>query len=129
MNNVPKPLPAQLPESREAFLAKRKIKAVRTLNDQIEDVHLELANDKEYKRFLYAVYDEQAVEGSLSADNVKAAEMLRNKATEVNPDGEVAAQKLATIIKALGVVLRRYEEDRKTRRNTVGGEVVPDINE
>jgi hypothetical protein len=51
-----------------------------------------------------------------------AALMIRHKATELG--SEVSSENLATIIKAVGVVLRRYGESRKQRRNRVGGETV-----
>ena len=127
MNVALKPLPPQLPETAGEFLAHRKLKGRRTLNDQVEDVHLALYADKQYQDFLYAVYDEQAVEGSLAADNFKAAELIREKAKKMGYE-ELARQKLATIDKALRVVLRRYGFSRKERRNMIGGEVVPGDN-
>lgn len=93
----------------------------------VEDVHLALYEDDQYQSFLYAVYDEQAVEGSLAADNIMAAELIRDKAKKMD-HGELAKEKLATIAKALGVVLRRYGFARKERRNMVRGEVVPGDN-
>lgn len=120
-----KPLPSPIPA--RISMWERMIKQERTLNDLIEDVHRVLVDENEkYRGYLYATYDEQAVEGSLSADNIKAAELIREKAVEVG-NREVAQQKLATIVKALGVVLRRYNQSRKQRRRTVGGEAVPDI--
>jgi len=125
MNVALKPLPPQLPETAGEFLAHRKLKGRRTLNDQVEDVHLALYDsDEGYRNFLYAVYDEQAVEGSLAADNFKAAELIREKAKKMGYE-ELGRQKLATITKALGVVLRRYGFSRKERRDTIGGEIVP----
>lgn len=123
MSTALKPTPPSLPETAVDFLAQRKLKADRTLNDQVEDIHIRMYEDKQYRGFLYAVYDEQAVEGSLACDNVKAAEMIRNYARK-NDFVEVADQKLATITKVLGVVLRRYGSSRKERRNMIGGEVI-----
>ena len=105
----------------------RYTKTVRTLNDHVEDIHNALLDsDKgdQYRSYLFAVYDEQAVEGSLSADNVLSAAMIRDWAKEEEIK-EVTREKLATIAKALGVVLRRYHESRKERRSMIGGEVVP----
>jgi len=63
-----------------------------------------------------------AAEGSLAADNIGAAIMIRDNARELGlPLGD---EKWATISKALGVVLRRYGLSRKERKNTVNGEVV-----
>lgn len=97
-----------------------------SLNDLVEQAHLSLYHtSQDYRAFLYAVYDEQAVEGSLSADNVMAAEKLRDFAREHDDLVDLAKEKLATISKALGVVLRRYKSDRKSRKNMLGGNVIP----
>ena len=120
LHRMPPPLPMKVKDW------KRQIKTVRTLNDLVEDIHLVLAENQQYIDYLYATYDEQAVEGSLSCDNCKVAEMIRDKAKSM--DSALANEKLATISKALGVVLRRYNQDRRTRRNTVGGEIVPNNN-
>lgn len=118
-----KPLPPSLPETVEEFRARRKVVTKKTLNDTVEEYHLKLYDRDDYSRLLYAVYDEQAVEGSLAADNILAASMLREEARR---DGnvELSREKLATIAKSLGVVLRRYGESRKERRNMVGGQIV-----
>jgi hypothetical protein len=125
MNEVLKeapPLPAKLADWH------RVNKTERTLNDLVEDIHRELISDEKYRRYLRAVYDAHAVEGSLAADNVLAAMMIREKAKERGVS-EVAGEKLAIINLALGVVLRRYNKSRKQRRNTVAGELVqPDTN-
>jgi len=115
--------PPALPASIDQWAGLRKMKTKRTLNDQVEDVHLALSADEAYQALLYATYDEQAVEGSMSADNVMAAEMIRDKAKAMDLE-ELGRQKLATISKCLGVVLRRYEQSRNERRLMVHGEVV-----
>lgn len=94
----------------------RQIKGERTLNDHVEDIHLSLVESGNYRGFLKAIYDEQAVEGSLGADNIMAAQMIREKAREIAND-VVSKEKLATISKALGVVLRRYGLSRNERRD------------
>jgi hypothetical protein len=118
----PNPLPARLEDW------KRNIKIDRTLNDHVEDVHCALLTSDDdgerYRALLDAVYDEDAVEGSLSIDNALAAQMIRNYATDQNPKHLLAGKKIATISKSLGVVLRRYNASRAERRNTVGGVVV-----
>jgi len=113
-------LPPELPEKIADWT--RFTKQEWNLNDQVEAIHRALVEDKKYRGFLRAVWDEQAVEGSLAADNIMAARMIRDRA---EADGsEVAGEKLATIAKALGVVLRRYHSTRKERRHMVQGEVV-----
>jgi hypothetical protein len=111
-----------LPENIEEW--QRHTKAERTLNDLVEDIHRILVNESEtYRAYLRAVYDAHAVEGSLAADNVLAAMIIREKAVEIG-SAEVAQEKLAIINLALGVVLRRYHASRKQRRNMVAGEEV-----
>ena len=113
------PLPAKI----EDWV--RHIKAERTLNDLVEDIHRTLVNeDAKYLTYLQATYDAHAVEGSLSADNTLACMIIRKKAEDIG-SREVASEKLAIINMALGVVLRRYHASRKQRRNTLGGEEIP----
>jgi hypothetical protein len=125
LNNVTKNIPLPLPATAEDHLQHRIMQTQRTLNDMVEETHLQLIEDDKYRDYLNAVWDEQAVEGSLSADNIMAATMIRTKAVKMG-NAILAREKLATISKSLGVVLRRYEFSRKQRRNTVGGEVVRD---
>ena len=116
---VAPPLPASIDDWT------RSIKAERTLNDLVEDIHRMLVDESErYRDLLRATYDAQAMEGTLAADNVLASIMIRDKAKEIGST-DVAKEKLAIINMALGVVLRRYKASRKQRRNTVGGEEVP----
>jgi hypothetical protein len=111
-----------LPEKIEDWT--RHLKAERTLNDLVEDIHRILVEEAEYRALLRAVYDAHAVEGSLAADNVLAAMMIRAKAKDIGST-DVANEKLAIISMSLGVVLRRYKASRKQRRQTVAGEEVP----
>ena len=115
----------KLPSNVEDFRARRVFGGERTLNDIVEEIALNLYRTEKFRRFNDAVYDEQAVEGSLAADNVMAATMIREEAKRLQRP-EAAEQKLATLSKALGVVLRRYKASRKQRRNMVGGKVVPE---
>lgn len=118
-----------LPETRDEMIAQRKGERVKTLNDHVEDLHLSLfTSDPRYDRLLDAVYDEDTLEGSLAADNLEAARMLRDLATKNDRDPYVRDKKLATISKSLGVVLRRYGISRKERSVTVRGERVDNNN-
>jgi hypothetical protein len=112
-----------LPVTTSEWMDRRKTKAVRTLNDMVEEIHLRLVNNDDYRKYLDAVWDEDAVEGSLSADNYELANLIRAEA--IKRESPIMDKKKATIAKALGVVLRRFGEDRKTRRNSVHGEYVP----
>lgn len=112
-----------LPATREDLLARRKFMQKPTLNDEVDRIHFDLWVDEKYQALLEGVYDEQCVEGSLSADNLMAAMMIRDYALSKGND-YVAREKLATIGKALNVVLRRYGISRNERRNSIGGEIV-----
>ena len=108
----------------------RVIKHERNFNDFVEDIHRVLVKESEdYRKLLRATYDQHAVTGSLSFDNCKACEMIKEKA---GPDKlnipEVAKELEAIINMALGVVLRRYNASRKQRRNELHGEMVPPDN-
>lgn len=118
------PTAPAFPSSVAEFKELRAIKAERTLNDMVEDIHLSIYDDADYRGYLRAVYDAHAVEGSLGADNIMAAQMIRAKAQEVG-NKELATEKLAVISMALGVVLRRYHSSRKERRNMLGDKIVP----
>jgi hypothetical protein len=125
LNAEVKPLPPPLPDTVRGFMAHRKSDSKRTLNDQIEEIHLSLyETDDAYTKLLYAVYDEQAVHGSLAADNTIAAQIIHEKAKKI-PNVEVSRQNYATIWKSLCVVLRRYGLSRSERRDLLHGEAVP----
>lgn len=130
--------PPPLPNSRQELDRSRRTRRTLTLNDMFEVVYRVLmdvdgaqsdgdrAQRDSYRKYVLAVYDSQAVEGSLSIDNVKAAEIVREYARASNlPEvADLKDQNLATLVKVQGVVLRRYGQDRKSRRLMLGGEVV-----
>ena len=121
IHGVPEALPATLGDW------VNRLKGKRNINDLVEDIHQMLigGNQSEtYIAFLSAVYDEQAVEGSLAADNIEAARMIRDRARAMEGNS-LQNEKLATISKALGIVLRRYHLSRKERRQLVDGQTVP----
>jgi len=94
------------------------------LNDQVEAVHRILVNDVEqYRALLRAVFDEQAIEGSLVMDDALAVIMIREKALKIGYS-ELATEKLATIRRSLRVVLRRYGASREERRKRISADFV-----
>ena len=112
-----------LPSSVISMQAGRKTPFARLLNDMVDELHNKLFENDKYKTYLEGVWDEQCIEGSLAADNFKAAELIRDRAVKEN--SPVAREKLATIVKSLGIVLKRYGISRKERRHTVGETHVP----
>jgi len=121
---APPPLPATLAE----WDAVRDVKSSLTLNDRVETQHRYLSStDSEYPKYLWAVFDEQAVEGSLTDDDHEAARRIRDLSlTKEHADPVIAGEKIASIKKSLRIVLRRYHQGRKERKNMVGGQIVPD---
>lgn len=118
---------APLPSSVVELQARRILPFKRLLNDMVEELHTKCYENEKYRAYLDGVWDEQCVEGSLAADNFKAAEMIRERATK--DSSPVSREKLATIVKSLGIVLRRYGLSRKERRQTVDGQVVANSDE
>ena len=112
-----------LPATVEGLIAQRRSPASKTLNDHVEELHLKLWADADYRKALEAVYDEEAVEGSIAADNFVASQMIRARAKD---DGNtfVESRKLHTITRALKVVMRRYHISRNERALMIGGRVV-----
>ena len=95
----------------------RKSLAHRTINDEVESLFLPLyETDAKFRDLLEAVYDSEAVEGSLRADDYDAVTLLRDSA----PDGSrVRLSNKETLRRALNVVLRRYSISRNDRRGSV----------
>ena len=120
---VRKPAPHPLPITKEELEAHLKVFHEPTLNDVVHSYHVAMWEDPQYHRYLDAVYDEDAVEGSLALDNGEAARMIRERAIAAD-DKRLATKKLATISKALNVVLRRYGISRKERAREVAGQIV-----
>jgi hypothetical protein len=95
----------------------RKNLSHRTINDEVEALFLPLYEaDADFREQLEAVYDSEAVEGSLRADDYDAATLLRQSA----PAGSrVAQSNKETLRRAISVVLRRYNISRNERRGTI----------
>jgi len=113
-----------LPKTTADLLASRKTKSDRTLNDHVNDVHVILWENRDYRAALDAVHDSDAIEGSLSIDNMLAANMIREHARK-NGNPFIKDKKLDTLVKSLNIVLRRYGISRKQRRQMIGGVSVP----
>ena len=114
-----KPLPATVKD----WIDSRKTPFARSLNDQIEELHLRLLENPKYVEFLAATGNEEAKEGSMIADDFEAAAMIRAEA-EKRGNAVVAGSKKATIRRCLAIILHKYRQSRKERRYTVGDEVI-----
>lgn len=120
MSTALKPVPPALPATKEDWLAERRIKDAPNILDWVEDIHLSLlANDDKrdhYQAYINAIYDSQAVEGTMECDDQEAARMIRETAVATDPNHPLGKEKLKSIIKAWKSVLRRYRKSRKERR-------------
>lgn len=116
--NRPKVTP--LPATKEDMESRLKIKRLLNLNDSVHAIHRAIWGDPDYFRYLDATADDDAVEGSMAADDLEIAEIFRNYA-KAHGDVYVAGKKKHTIVRALKVVWRRYGIDRQSRR----GELPP----
>jgi hypothetical protein len=108
-----------LPDTVQDLVEQKTTKSTLTLNDLVEHHHLALWADEglseKYKEYVDAVYNEDAKEGRMVFDDAEAARMIRTHAVE-NNDGIVANKNIATLVRALHVVWRRYNIDRNQRR-------------
>jgi hypothetical protein len=114
---------AALPATVADLLAQKKTMRARSLNDDVDECHLKLWDDAEYRRWFLAIHPAETVEGSFQADDVMAADKIRRFAID-NRIPIAANAKLAAIVCSLHVVCRRYAMSRKERQNLVGGERV-----
>jgi hypothetical protein len=105
------------------LIARRRHKDVRSLIDQTEEVHQLLWEDPEYRQYFNAAYNDQAVEGSLIADDFMAVSKIKAKAKAQEVGNQsVAAAKIHDLTIALHRVAGRYEGlTRKERRAMVNG--------
>jgi hypothetical protein len=102
-------------------MARRRHKDIRSLIDETEEVHQVLWEEQEYRKYFNAAYNDQAVEGSLAADDFMAVSMVRAKAQEMGIQS-VATVKIHDLTIALHRVAGRYEGlTRKERRAVVNG--------
>jgi hypothetical protein len=112
-----------LPVTREALEAARMLKARPTILDLIEPIVLALWEDEDFRRFVDAIVDSDAIEGSMEYDDVRAAEMIRDHA-RANNHTDIGGKNLKTLVHALRLVLKRYGQGRKQRGSIIGGETV-----
>ena len=126
MDQITRAKPEPLPATLQDLVNRRQRIAPPNLNDKVERIYLELYPDPKFQRYLDAVYASDAQEGSLYADDLLAAQMIRAWAKEDDKDLYVAGKNLATITRALNVVQARYGISRKARAAKVGDTSVDD---
>jgi len=105
----------ELPATSKDLLAQSEPAPPSSLFAGVWDLHHKLYDDPDYKQYLNAYNRDMAVEGSITCDEVKAAEMIRDEAKK---QGLVMIQsaKLAEIIRPLRRVMKKGNIARKQRR-------------
>ena len=83
------------------------------LNDEVDLIHVQLWADEKYRKYLSGIDEASTVEGSFYIDDIEAAKMIREYAR--CRGSWVSLQNIASIVKALRVVKRRYSISRKER--------------
>jgi hypothetical protein len=120
---VRKPSPAPLPEKYEDLT--RKIKVLPNPNDMIDEMLPRLWLIPEYREFIAAVYNEEAVTGSTEYDDCRAAMIIKDMAKQEG-NHFLASMKEKAIARHHNVVLRRSNISRDQRRRTVSGDMIED---
>lgn len=116
------PLPATVAE----LLAQRKRPIIRSLNDEVEQIHLAIWDEDDgerYRRLLTPIWRTQCIEGSFPMDDSELARIIRDYAKD-NRLPIAANSNLQSIVHSLNVVRIRYRLDRRYRQNQVGGQTV-----
>jgi hypothetical protein len=109
------------PATVDDLIAQRITLATRTLNQDIEQIHLMLwGENQEYRAYLEEIWASEAIEGSLIADDYSAAEIIR-KFAQSEQQGDLfplaKRAKKHSIMLSMHVVLKRYNQTRKQRRD------------
>jgi len=120
MPRIRPPAPSRaLPATVHDLEAQRIVARRVTLADEVDRVLKELFDDAEFRRYREALKGEDAVEGNIMIDDTMAAQMIREKGTEMNLRLVKAAK-----LDALCIALRRaeswYNVSRKQRKSAVG---------
>lgn len=120
MNSLDSTLPTTVAE----LATLRKSTRTRNLNDEVDDINTRLWETPDYRRWFEALWASDTIEGSFHDDDHEAARMIREYAKE-NHFPIAASAKIASIMRSLGVVHRRFTGmSRKERQQSVRGERV-----
>jgi hypothetical protein len=104
-----RPAPPELPATKSDLSALLRYKQRKTIIDYVMEINETLWEDPEYQKYLEAIFDEQAVTGSVDTDHFVAAQMIKAKAREMGMV-QLQNEKEWAIVKALRRVLGRYEK-------------------
>ena len=120
---VRKPSPPPLPEKYEDLT--RNVKVIPNPNDMIDEMLPRLWEIPEYKSFIAAVYNEEAVTGYTPYDDCRAAMIIRDLAMKEG-NHFLSSMNERAIAKHHAVVLRRHNISREQRKRLVSGVLVED---
>lgn len=112
-------VPATVEELRNQRISMR----VRSLNDDVEEAHLKLWDQEDYRKWFSIIWPSDSVEGNHTLDDGMVAMRIRTFAEDNNLPLAKSA-KLGSIIRSLNVVRRRYKIGREQLRRRVGNESV-----
>jgi hypothetical protein len=126
-SNFKVPAAPALPATRLELEALRKSKKIPTINEAVDAICDSLWEVPDFQRFLLAIDDSQAVEGSTKIDDTKAAEMIRDYGVQ-HGIRNVAEAKLHAVVLAMRVKLRRHGQSREERRLQVIGDEESELN-
>jgi hypothetical protein len=120
---VGRPRTPPLPATISDLLAGRKSLRTRSLNDDVDDIHVRLWEDVSYRKYFEPIWREDTIEGSFIADDISAAMMVRQFA--IDHDVHIAARaKLHSIVHSLHVVCKRLSISRKERQGMIGDQFI-----
>lgn len=125
---VPERHALPLPATTAGLMAMRSAKGKRSILDYVEDAHIALWENDDYRNLCDAVMNTEAVEGSLAANHYRAAELIRDKARKSGSTNPAGTANLETLKRSLRLVMRRYQISPAQRRaGFVNGEALAAI--
>ena len=111
-----RPPPPALPTTSAGLLAQRQRVRKRTLNQDVEAIHLrQWDEDPDYQLLFRSIYREEAVEGSFAAEDFLAAQKIRACA-QLHGFEIAAGANLTALAKSLRHVRSLLNQGRKQRR-------------
>ncbi|TCM62262.1 hypothetical protein [Rhizobium sp. BK068] len=105
----------RLPATVAELDARNPLKRLPSLYQFVEMINRALWEKPEYQRYHEAISHEQAVEGNMNIDDIRAADMIKAYAKENGIDIVVRAN-TAAILKELHKVLYKHRMTRRQRR-------------
>jgi hypothetical protein len=122
--SVPAPSSRALPSNVTDLEAQRVVRRTFTLLDETEQALKALFDEPQFRRLRDALEPEETVEGSIFADDIVAAQMIRKVASELNLHQVVSAD-LTLLAQKLRGAERRFNASRSQRAKATSEEPTP----